>query len=82
MAEDKALKNADGAKGDIQERFDEANDKGYFGDKVDPTPNEHYSLESSNWETPETDPKLAAEAHLAARFPDSLPSDLAPGPKK
>ncbi len=69
------------AKGDVQERMDEIQEKGYFGDKVDPTPNEHYSLETEEFKTPETDPELAKQAFLQARFPDSLSSDLGPGPK-
>ena len=81
-ADPAALKNADGAKGDVKERMDAANEQGFFGEKVDPTPNERYSLESNNWKTPETDPKLAAQAHLASRFPNHLPSDLAPGAEK
>lgn len=32
------------AKVDIQEQADEVTDKGYFGTKVDPEPNEAYTL--------------------------------------
>lgn len=59
--------------GEVQERFDEANSKGYIGTKVDPTPNENYSLEGgvdpktgSTGPTPETDPELGREAREAA----------------
>ncbi len=69
------------AKGDIQERMDEVQEKGYLGDKVDPTPNENYSLETDEFRTPETDPELAKDAFLQARFPDSLQADLGPGAK-
>ncbi len=81
-ADERALADVDSAKGDVEERMNEANEKGYFGDKVDPTPNENYSLETEEFRTPETDPELAKDAFLAARFPDSLPDELGPGPRR
>jgi hypothetical protein len=59
---------------DLQKAADEAAAKGFYGDKVDPTPNEHYSLETGpEAPTPETDYDAATEAaaggHVASRFP-------------
>jgi hypothetical protein len=55
--------------GEMQEKFDEAAEKGYFGEKVDPTPNEAYTVEGvvAEQPTPETDPELAAEAANAPK---------------
>lgn len=77
-----ALKNAEAAAGNLQEVVDDAEEKGYLGEKTDPTPNERYSLESEDWRTPETDPEAAAAAYASQRFPDHLNPDLGPGPKK
>lgn len=51
----------------VQEAFDEANEKGFFGTKVDPTPNENYTVEgvTSGKPTPETDEKAAQNARAA-----------------
>jgi hypothetical protein len=53
---------------EVQQAFDEAAEKGYFGIEVDPTPNENYTLQGQvkGAKTPETDQKLAddAAAHL------------------
>lgn len=51
--------------GEVQEAFDAAEDKGFFGKKVDPTPNENYTVAgvTSGAPTPETD----VDAHDAAR---------------
>jgi hypothetical protein len=51
--------------GEVQEAFDEAEAKGYVGKKVDPTPNENYTVAgvTSGAPTPETD----ADANEAAR---------------
>jgi hypothetical protein len=59
---------------DLQKAADEAADKGFYGDKVDPTPNENYSLETApDAPTPETDRDAAEKAHrgaaIASRFP-------------
>lgn len=44
-------------------------EQGFRGAKVDPTPNENYTVDgvTSNAPTPETDPGLAAEADEASR---------------
>ena len=48
---------------EVQDRFDEANEKGYFGVTPDPTPNENYTLQGQGkgLPTPETDDGLADE---------------------
>ena len=45
-----------------------AQEQGYVGDEVDPTPNEHYTVEgvTSGKPTPETDEKAAAKVRQAA----------------
>lgn len=42
---------------EVQAKFDEANEKGYFGETVDETPRENYTLEGvgSNKPVPEDD---------------------------
>ncbi len=49
-------------------RLEEANEKGFLGEKVDPTPNEAYTVAgvTSGAPTPETDDKAAAKADEAA----------------
>lgn len=59
---------------DLQKAADEAVEKGFYGAKVDPTPNENYSLETGpDAPTPETDYDAAVDAHgasaVASRFP-------------
>jgi hypothetical protein len=51
----------DGVAQEIQRVTDEAEDKGYFGTAVDPTPNENYTLKgvTSGAPTPESDPEYA-----------------------
>ncbi len=48
---------------EVQQKFDEANNQGYFGVTTDPTPDENYTLQgqAAGKPTPETDPKQAAE---------------------
>jgi hypothetical protein len=58
MADQK--KSQDAGEAQMQKLADEAEDKGFLGEEVDPTPNERYSLESKNWDTPESSPKEAA----------------------
>jgi hypothetical protein len=65
----------DAGQAEVQENFDKAEDQGFIGEKVDPTPNEHYTLAgvTSNKPTPETDGKAAAaadahQAKLASKF--------------
>lgn len=49
---------------DVQAKFDSAEEKGHFGERVDPTPLEHYTVAGviAGKPTPETD----ADASLAA----------------
>ncbi len=58
----------DGVAQAIQEATDEAEEQGFLGVKVDPTPNSHYTLQgvTSGKPVPETDPKAAAEARRAS----------------
>lgn len=44
----------------VQAAFDEANEKGYFGELEDPTPRENYTLDgvSKGAPTPESDPEI------------------------
>jgi hypothetical protein len=51
----------DGVAQEIQRVTDEAEDKGYFGTAVDPTPTENYTLKgvTSGAPTPESDPEYA-----------------------
>lgn len=62
-----ANESKDAGQDQIQQAFDEANDKGYFGEVPDPTPNENYTVSgvTSGAPTPETDEKLRNEARLA-----------------
>lgn len=55
--------SGDGGNADVQEKFDEANEQGYFGVTTDPTPDEHYTASGVNegLPTPETDPEQAAK---------------------
>ena len=63
-----ADQDTDGLAGDLPERVAEANEKGYWGEVTDPTPNEAYTLAgvTSGQPTPETDPDLQAEAERRA----------------
>ena len=78
-ADPAALEHPELAAGDLQERFDEYERTGTIGEPMDPTPNDHYSLESDDWRTPETDPEYAQAALIASRFPGH--PQLGPGPK-
>jgi hypothetical protein len=53
-----AVKDAGGD--EVQEKFDEANEKGYFGELQDDTPRENYTLQGvgEGKPTPESDPEL------------------------
>ena len=50
-----AKTKSDAGQAEVQARFDEAADKGYFGSTPDPTPNENYTLKgvTSGAPTPE-----------------------------
>ncbi len=52
-----------GVEEQVQAAVDEETEQGFRGTKVDPTPNENYSLETSpDAPTPESDPESAAKA--------------------
>lgn len=57
MAEKKSSATDDLGRSEVQARFDEANEKGYFGTTPDKTPNEAYTLKgvTSGQKTPETE---------------------------
>ena len=57
-------KTDDSGEAEVQANVDEANEQGFLGTRVDPTPLENYTLEgvTSGKPTPETDADLAAEA--------------------
>ncbi|GGV91592.1 hypothetical protein [Streptomyces massasporeus] len=63
MAERKAVAPKDEAQQDVQKTFDEAEDKGYLGVPVDPTPKENYTVAGvlAGKPTPETDADHARE---------------------
>ena len=74
MPESKQQKDDLGAK-EVQENVDEEHEQGFLGTKVDPTPNENYTLKgvTSGAPTPETDGEAAAkadshQAKLASKF--------------
>lgn len=51
----------------VQEQMLADQEQGFRGNPVDPTPNEHYSLQTPpDAPTPETDPELAAQAREAS----------------
>lgn len=52
----------------VQETVNQEQEQGYRGTKVDPTPNEAYTVQgvTSGQPTPETDPALAREAAAEA----------------
>lgn len=54
----------DAAQKQVQKAVDKAEEKGYLGVEVDPTPDSHYSVAGvlEGKPTPETDADLAAEA--------------------
>lgn len=64
---DKQAAKADNA--DVQKQIDAVNEQGFYGQKVDPTPNENYTLAGvvAGKPTPETDAKAAASAAQAQR---------------
>lgn len=63
MAERKAAAPKDDAQAEVQKVFDEAEDKGYLGVPVDPTPKENYTVAGvlAGKPTPETDTDHARE---------------------
>ncbi len=60
-AEDQSVRAASEVGADqVQARFDEAAEKGFFGETIDETPRKNYTLEGvgSGAKTPETDPEI------------------------
>jgi hypothetical protein len=59
----KTAASTDLGQDEVQQAFDEAREKGYFGVTPDPTPNENYTIKgvTKNAPTPETDDALADE---------------------
>jgi hypothetical protein len=59
----------EGGNAEVQDHMDVINEQGYMGVKVDPTPNENYTLRGAaeGLPTPETDPEQGekARAHAA-----------------
>lgn len=53
---------------EVQDKVDAENEQGFRGAKVDPTPDENYTIEgvTSGKPTPETDEKAAAKARESA----------------
>lgn len=64
MADSKAKKDAGGdfGAGEVTQAFEQAQDQGFFGSKVDPLPNSDHSLESG----PDAPPVNQAESVAAA----------------
>jgi len=64
---DKPAATKDAGEAEVQQKVNEAEAKGHFGTKVDPTPNSHYTVAgvAAGKPTPETDSdhalKVAAE---------------------
>ena len=72
MAKSKSTKSAQEAN-ELTE-LEAANERGYIGQKVDPTPNEAYTVAgvTEGQPTPETDEDARAEADAAAREAGSV----------
>lgn len=53
--------------GEVEKGINEAAAQGYFGERPDPTPLHHYTLDGvlAGKPTPETDPELAVKARAA-----------------
>lgn len=68
MAEKKVSAKGDAGREQVQQRFDDIQEQGFRGVKVDPTPNENYTVAgvTSDAPTPETDVEAEAEAREAA----------------
>ncbi len=73
MADDKKSEGTKQSAEELAQRqADEVSEQGFFGAKVDPTPDENYSLQTPpDAPTPETDPELARKAEASrSRFPE------------
>ncbi|MER7155031.1 hypothetical protein [Streptomyces lydicus] len=68
MTERKAQPPKDAAQKEVQKAVDTAEDQGFVGVEVDPTPNEHYTVAGvvAGKPVPETDPEAAEAARRAA----------------
>lgn len=64
-----ASRKDDAGQAEVQKKADEINDQGFFGTKVDPTPDENYTVAgvTAGKPTPETDEQAAADAAQALR---------------
>jgi hypothetical protein len=62
-------KKDDAGQAEVQQTVDEEQAQGFRGTKVDPTPDENYTVAgvTAGKSTPETDPKLRAQAEAAMR---------------
>lgn len=60
-------KGSDLGEAEVERKKDAEEDKGFHGAKVDPTPDEHYTVAGviAGKPTPETDDEAAAEARKA-----------------
>jgi hypothetical protein len=68
MAENKAEnKGKSEGEAEVQKAVDEEQEQGFVGTKVDPTPNENYTLQGvvAGKPTPETDEKAAEDARVS-----------------
>lgn len=79
MADNEAKKAAvavDATQKEVQSAFDAATEKGHFGERVDPTPLENYTVSgvTKGKPTPETDAKASAEAATATSTPPNVVS--------
>lgn len=63
---DEGVKSAEATNEQVQAQVDEETEQGFRGQKADPTPNEHYTVDgvTSGRPTPETDPKAARDAYF------------------
>lgn len=70
QVEDGINTDPDAGQAEVQEKMDEATEKGYLGTVPDPTPNENYfavnSTATNDLPTPETDADLYDEARKAS----------------
>lgn len=69
QSQKKASASTDGGKQQLQQVFDEAQEKGYFGVTPDVTPNANYTVKgvTSGAPTPETDEAQAEKVAQAQR---------------
>ena len=73
MADKEKSAKSDAGRAQVQSEMDKVQEKGHFGDAVDPTPNEAYTVAgvTAGDPTPETD----VEAEKAASGPGPLESE-------